>query len=119
LDENSIGTIGKAVVSFEAWLGGFFSAHSVARELPLLALDENSSVVSGKADLVVETDDGIWIIDHKSDQVENPEAAFVHYRPQLASYAQSLAQAGEKVLGTGINWIRRGEVVLEARLPGS
>lgn len=112
LNEKNAESIANGVASFEGWLGQYFSAKSVARELPLLALDENSSVVSGTADLVVETDDGIWIIDHKSDQVDDPEAAFTNYRPQLESYAKSLTNAGEKVLGMGINWIRRGEVVL-------
>lgn len=119
LNEKNTESIANAVASFEGWLGQHFSAKSVARELPLLALDENKSVVSGTADLVVETDDGIWIIDHKSDQVDDPEAVFINYRPQLESYVKSLANAGEKVLGTGINWIRCGEVVLEAHLASS
>ena len=112
LNEKNAESIANGVASFEGWLGQHFSAKSVARELPLLTLNENGSVVSGTADLVVGTDDGIWIIDHKSDQVDDPETAFINYRPQLESYAKSLANAGEKVLGTGINWIRRGEVVL-------
>jgi len=119
LNEKNAKSIANGVASFEGWLGQYFSAKSVARELPLLALDENSSVVSGTADLVVETDNGIWIIDHKSDQIDDPREAFTNYRPQLESYAKSLTNAGEKVLGIGVNWIRRGEVVLEARLTGS
>ena len=59
-----------------------------------------------------ETNGGIWIIDHKSDQIDGPEAAFLNYTPQLESYAISLSNAGEKVLGMGINWIRLGKVVL-------
>ena len=83
------------------------------RELPLLGIDDNGSVVSGTADLVLETDGGIWIIDHKSDQVDDPELAFNSYRPQLECYATLLQSMGHNVLGLGINWIRRGEVVLE------
>ena len=112
LNEKSAESIVNGVSSFEAWLGEYFSVKSVARELPLLALDENNSVVSGTADLVVETDDGIWIIDHKSDQIGDPVESFINYRPQLESYAKSLSNTGKQVLGTGINWIRRGEVVL-------
>lgn len=112
LNEKNTESIANGVASFEGWLGKYFAAKYVARELPLLTLDENSSVVSGTADLVVKTNDGIWIIDHKSDQVDDLEAAFINYKPQLDSYAKSLANDGEKVLGTGINWISRGKVVL-------
>lgn len=82
------------------------------RERPILALDEQGTVVSGTADLIVETSEGLWVIDHKPDQVDDPEAAFINYRPQLEPYANSLTNAGKQVLGLGINWIRRGEVVL-------
>ena len=54
----------------------------------------------------------MWIIDHKSDQVDEPEQAFNHYRPQLECYSNLLQSMGHNVLGVGINWIRRGEVVL-------
>ena len=90
-----------------------FSLTAVHRELPLLGIDENGSVVSGTADLVVETDSGVWIIDHKSDQIEEPQVAFENYRPQLEYYAKLLKSMGHEVAGLGINWIRRGEVVLE------
>ena len=53
-------------------MAGYFSTKAVHRELPLLGIDDNGSVVSGTADLVLEMDDGVWIIDHKSDQVDGP-----------------------------------------------
>lgn len=112
MNEKIVQSIANGVASFEGWLENHFSAKSVARELPLLALDDNGSVISGIADLVVETLDGIWIIDHKSDQIDAPALAFNHYRPQLDAYARLLASAGDNVLGVGINWVRRGEVVL-------
>ena len=67
----------------------------------------------GVADLVIETAHGLWIIDHKSDQVNDPDVAFKNYRPQLKSYAKALVREGATVLGIGINWIRSGEVVVE------
>jgi ATP-dependent exoDNAse (exonuclease V) beta subunit len=101
-----------AVGQFESWLADHLDGTSVLRERPILALDEQGTVVSGTADLIVETLDGLWVIDHKSDQVDDPMAAFINYKPQLESYSDSLTNAGKQVLGTGINWIRRGEVVL-------
>ena len=101
-----------AVGQFESWLADHLNRTLVLRERPILALDEQGTIVSGTADLIVETSEGLWVIDHKSDQVDDPEAAFINYKPQLESYANALTNAGKQVLGTGINWIRRGEVVL-------
>ncbi len=69
--------------------------------------------MSGSADLIVETGDGVWVIDHKSDLIEDPLQAFLHYLPQLDSYAKALADEGRNAQGIAINWIRRGEMVLK------
>lgn len=114
IGDSDLSIIAHGVTGFERWMTDHFSPNAVHRELPLLGIDENGSVVSGTADLVLETDSGVWIIDHKSDQIEEPVAAFDGYRPQLESYAKLLQSMGHDVLGLGINWIRRGEVVLEA-----
>ena len=111
--DGDVSIISDSVTGFERWMAAHFSPNAVHRELPLLGIDENGSVVSGTADLVVETDSGLWIIDHKSDQIEEPVAAFDGYRPQLESYAKLLQSMGHDVVGLGINWIRRGEVVLQ------
>ena len=98
------------VEAFEKWLHEYFTVESISRELPLLALDDNGSVMSGIADLVVKTKEGVWIIDHKSDQVDDIAVAFSLYRQQLDAYIGLLTSAGENVLGVGINWIRQGKV---------
>jgi ATP-dependent exoDNAse (exonuclease V) beta subunit len=105
--------IGSAVARFEAWLRDHVHAQSVLREWPLLALDAQGTVVSGTADLIVNTAAGVWVIDHKSDQTEDPVQTFRGYQAQLESYAMALAGEGRTVLGIAINWIRRGEVVLK------
>ena len=112
IEPGELQKIAIAVREFESWLVDHLDSSSVLREWPILALDEQGTVVSGTADLIVETPRGLWVIDHKSDRVDDPEAAFITYRPQLETYAKSLANAGKQVLGTGINWIRRGVVVL-------
>ena len=113
LSGSDASTITACVASFEQWMTDNYSTTAVHRELPLLGIDDNGSVVSGTADLVLETDGGVWIIDHKSDQIDDPEIAFHHYRPQLESYSKLLRSMGHEVLGLGINWICRGEVVYE------
>lgn len=113
MDDAARTAIAASVTSFESWLEARWSPRLVLRELPLLALDPHGSVVSGTADLVINTADGVWIIDHKSDQIDDPVTAFSHYEPQLMSYASVLRAAGATVLGLGIHWIRRGEAVLK------
>ena len=113
IGEDAVKTITINVTCFEDWLNQRFSIRSFDRELPLLTLNENGSVIYGTADLVIHTTDGVWIIDHKSDQIDDVKSAFHFYKPQLESYVNALATRGNKVLGVGINWIRRSEVVLE------
>lgn len=98
---------------FEQWVADHLSVIVIHQELPLLGLDDNGSVVSGTVDLVLETDSGLWILDHKSDQIDDPEAAFDSYLLQLECYASLIQSMGYTVSGIGINWIRRGEVILE------
>ena len=112
IKEEDAFSIADSVGNFEQWLTDRFPVTVIRREVPLLGIDHNGSIVSGTADLVLETDDGVWVIDHKSDQIDDLEAAFNRYLPQLACYSNLLQRMGYRVLGLGINWIRRGSVVL-------
>lgn len=109
--------IAAAVQAFEAWLCERFRYDSVRREWPLLAVDDRGTVVSGTADLIVQTSAGVWVVDHKSDRVEDPRRAFIAYQPQLQAYAQALATETRPVAGIAIHWIRRGELVLKPLTP--
>ena len=84
----------------------------IDREWPVLARTEEGSVLSGIADMLVQTESGIWIIDHKSDQCDDYEQRFKEYLPQLEAYASALSQVSalKPIAGVGINWIRRGSV---------
>ncbi len=112
IDPGGLQAISAAVGGFESWLRQYFELESVLREWPLLRLDERGTVISGTADLIVTTPAGLWVIDHKSDQTENPVEAFRAYQAQLESYADALTAEGRMVLGIAINWIHRGEVTL-------
>jgi len=107
--------VNDAVRAFDAWLGSRFSIIKRHAELPLLALHTDGSVVAGFTDLVVETDDGLWIVDHKSDQVTTEallEERFTIYLPQLRCYADALAAArpDKPVKGLMLNWVSFGRV---------
>jgi hypothetical protein len=112
---SDLGQISTAVARFEAWLVEYFQPVSVQREWPLLCVDPQGTVVSGMADLIVHTAEGAWIVDHKSDAIEDPVQGFIKYERQLGAYAQALACGGTTVAGIAINWVRRGEVVMKLR----
>ena len=112
VDAAALISITTAVARFEAWLVAHFKPTSVQREWPLLGIDARGTVVSGMADLIVYTAEGAWIIDHKSDAIEDPVRAFLKYELQLQAYADAVAATGTKVAGVAVHWIRRGEVVV-------
>jgi ATP-dependent exoDNAse (exonuclease V) beta subunit len=113
-DEAEIDRIAAAVSRFEAWLSQRFPGAAVRREWPVLCVDDAGTVVNGTIDLVVETADGVWILDHKSDAIEDPLAGFGRYEQQLAAYRLALAAGGATIAGIGIHWAGRGEVTLRA-----
>lgn len=112
LSEATIKELAQAVAGFEAWVVATFKPTAVQREWPLLYVDAAGTVVSGTADLVVHTTDGVWVIDHKSDAIEDSVAGFAKYEGQLQAYADAIAATGTTVAGVGVNWVRRGEVVI-------
>jgi ATP-dependent exoDNAse (exonuclease V) beta subunit len=111
IEPQALETIALSVKQFEDWLQVRLDPESLLREWPILALNEDGSVVSGMVDLIVETRRGVWVIDHKSDLVEDPVEAFGNYRAQLETYAAALAREGKTVLGVAINWTRGGVMV--------
>jgi ATP-dependent exoDNAse (exonuclease V) beta subunit len=110
---SGLGQISTAVARFEAWLVETFEPTSVQREWPLLHVDPQGTVVSGMADLIVHTAEGAWIIDHKSDAIEDPVLGFMKYELQLQAYREALAASGVTVAGVAVHWVRRGEVVMK------
>ena len=101
LSASGLGQIAAAVARFEAWLVEYFKPESVQREWPLLHVDAAGTVVSGMADLIVHTAEGAWIVDHKSDAIEDPVQAFLKYELQLQAYADAIAATGTTCRGCG------------------
>ena len=114
LAEEQAERIAAAVTSFDVWLQSEFRSMGVVTELPFLVTDDRGSVVSGLIDMVVETPEGLWVIDHKSDQTEDRAERFGYYQPQLQAYVAALRKARpeQAILGMGVNWISYGQVTL-------
>lgn len=106
--------IAGGVERFGDYLAREFNTLQVDREVPILLCDEKGSVVSGYIDLLVETADGFWVIDHKSDRVDDRNERLGFYLPQLKCYAAAIEKARREkpVLGVGIHWLSYGEMSL-------
>ncbi|MCP5057368.1 MAG: hypothetical protein GY937_11680 [bacterium] len=113
LPEGGVDAICTAVARFEEWLTHELTPTAIRTEAPFLALNDEGSTVHGSMDLLVETRDGYWIIDHKSDQIDDRRGRFGEYWPQLAAYAAAVRSVGAlPVRGVAVNWISAGEVML-------
>ena len=111
LPEETIDAISIAVASFDTWLKMELNPVAVSVEVPLLALIDGT-VVHGFADMVVETTEGLWVVDHKSDNVPDEVSRhkqFNYYYPQLQCYASCMQRP---VIGVVVNWINFGRVSL-------
>ena len=113
LDVEQVRALSAAASSFDLWLEANYHPVMVETELPLLTLDGSGTMVSGFADMVLETEDGLWVVDHKSDYVPSEalrEERFNCYYPQLNCYVEALKTARplKAVLGIILNWTSYG-----------
>lgn len=84
------------------------------RELPVRRRLPDGSVLSGTADLVLETPDGLVVVDHKSYPGSTAEALAraARHAGQLAAHAETVAEAwGKAILGRFIHLPVGGLVV--------
>ncbi len=109
--------VGAALVS-PTVAGGATRRHW--REL-FVAVPVGDGVLEGYVDLVVEEDDGLVVVDYKTDRIPDGraglDAAALRYRPQVASYALALEEStGRPVRRAVLVFVGDGapmEVVLE------
>ena len=100
--------------SFMQSLQDNFEPLSFHWEVPVISGNRNDNVISGTIDLLIKTSEGYWIFDHKSDEPQDMEASFNHYRPQLKCYVQALTEGmGLKVKGIAIHWTSLGFIFKE------
>lgn len=100
--------ITRQIRAFKITMAEGLGAIGFKAEISMLAKSDEGAVVSGIIDCLVETEDGYYIIDHKSDE-DSGEQAFEHHQQQLAAYAKYL-NLDKPVLGIGVNWLREGRV---------
>jgi ATP-dependent exoDNAse (exonuclease V) beta subunit len=123
LAEETADVVSDAVAKFDEWLARELKPKAILSEVPLLVTNEQGSVMHGFIDMVVEAADGLWVVDHKSDRVDDVEKRlerFRYYYPQLKCYAEALAKArpDKPVKGIMVNWISFGIVSVAGTIEG-
>jgi ATP-dependent exoDNAse (exonuclease V) beta subunit len=91
---------------FRAWLDKKFAPKRTLVEYPIVHVLEDGRAVRGWIDVLLETDAGFVVIDHKSSprpKGEWPVEALEH-SGQLAVYARALEAAGKNVAGCWIHF---------------
>lgn len=106
--------VARSVQAFQDYLAKRLSPVALRSEEPFVSLDEAGTVITGSIDLLVESTDGFWIIDHKSDQLGESDISerAAYYYPQLATYAAVVTrlQPEKPAKGILINWVSLGMV---------
>lgn len=93
------------LTAFQNWLTKNWYPTDYHCELPILAINPQGQTLSGTIDLLVETEQGYWLVDHKTDQ----QADFAKHNQQLMDYVAAL-KLDKPVLGVAVNWVRHGIV---------
>jgi ATP-dependent exoDNAse (exonuclease V) beta subunit len=102
------------------WIESQWPGATWHREWPLIQRLANGTVLRGVADLVLESDSGLVLLDHKSFPGNREQATerAAKYAGQLAAYAGALeAATGKSVLGAYIHLPVSG-LMVEVGLPG-
>lgn len=94
------------------WVEATWSPRSMVSECPFIAKDNAGIVVTGIIDLLVSTEEGCWIVDHKTDQGRSAEELFAQYWPQLEGYAEAIRNSGSDVLGVALHHVPTGKMIL-------
>ena len=100
------------------YLSNEFQPMEWFRELPL-EIEKDGQLYKGEADLVIEQEDGLVLIDYKSypgklEEITNPTSSFYagKYSGQLSMYAQMLEETmGKPVKQKLIYYIVQGTIV--------
>jgi ATP-dependent exoDNAse (exonuclease V) beta subunit len=97
---------------FRAWLEQKFAAKRTFVEYPIVHALEDGRVVRGWIDVLLETDSGFVVIDHKSSPRPKSEwrTEALEHSGQLAVYARALEAAGKSVTGCWIHFAVGGGV---------
>jgi ATP-dependent helicase/nuclease subunit A len=96
------------IATFKSWAQQHWQATGFNTEVPFIS-QKGDQVVNGIVDLLIETPEGYYIVDHKTDRLTSIDR-FNHHLPQLQAYQQCLS-LDRPILGIAINWVREGKLL--------
>jgi ATP-dependent exoDNAse (exonuclease V) beta subunit len=91
----------KQIAAFHAWVRQRWPGCTAKAEVPVTALLSNGQILNGRIDLLLETDQGYVLIDHKSSPLGEAQWDEIvgSHQGQLAAYAGAIeAATGSKVI---------------------
>jgi ATP-dependent helicase/nuclease subunit A len=112
ITEAQAGAIAASHEAMMGWLRGNLSASEIMPEVPFSVSTGDGVVCTGLIDLLIDTPNGYWVIDHKTDRAIGEESIFGHYWPQLLAYREALEGLGLIVAGVGLNLVNEGKMLL-------
>ena len=98
------------IEQFKHLLESRLRATNVSSEVPVSGLDADKVVVNGVIDMLAETEQGLLIIDHKTDRGITAEEIVARYQQQVMDYAAVLQ--GAKIQGLAINALMQGKLLV-------
>ncbi len=100
------------------WLESEFPGSSITCEVPMTWRNQHGQLLQGFIDMLIETDDGYVIIDHKTTIKSDPLAEAASHSAQLDIYRQAVEKAtGKKVHKTIIHFPLMGICAKVAAAP--
>lgn len=113
VEASAEGAMIAAADRFWKWLERRFTKARRLTEVPVCArVGAPERVIGGSIDLLLETDEGLVVIDHKRGRhAGGVRAKAMEYAAQLAAYRLALEAAGERVRGTWVHLAEAGVVI--------
>jgi ATP-dependent helicase/nuclease subunit A len=86
----------------------------IGTEVSILAKRPDGAVMNGLIDLLGRSSKGLFVLDHKSDLIEDPIASASTYFPQLSAYFKGLTSVDSNAgsVDVAINWLSLGAIAL-------
>ncbi len=101
------------VERFQTWVKGAYQVKSVLVEVPFEYVNEAGQQIAGFMDLLLETDTGWVVVDHKSfpGPRKDWESRALGHSGQLDCYRQALARNGRQCAGVWIHFAVGGGMI--------
>jgi len=105
------GEVVSATIAFRDFLIERFKPTEFLVEIPFTHRNAEGQRITGFIDLVLITDEGAVLIDHKSYPGSNPSERAVNYSGQIAAYREAMSEQGLSVSSSWIHFCTQGRLM--------